>query len=180
MRQRRIGSHVLQLEPIREEDFETLLSWIDSPEFLLQWAGPVFTYPLDEAQLRDHLADEERRRAYRATEPSGRMVGYVELNGLDPRNDSASVSRVLVGPDDRGRGVGTAMVRVVLQIGFEDVGLHRVDLRVFEFNEAAIACYERVGFQHEGRFRDARRFEDEYWTLVQMSILEDEWADSRR
>ncbi|WP_254545356.1 GNAT family N-acetyltransferase [Halomarina pelagica] len=42
-------------------------------------------------------------------------------------------------------------------------------------DEAAIACYESCGFRREGVLRDARRFEDDYRTLVQMSVLEAEW-----
>jgi RimJ/RimL family protein N-acetyltransferase len=43
---------------------------------------------------------------------------------------------------------------------------------VFAFNDAAIRCYERVGFTREGTLRDARRYEEEYWSVVVMSLLE--------
>jgi RimJ/RimL family protein N-acetyltransferase len=59
--------------------------------------------------------------------------------------------------------------------GFDELALHRIDLVVFDFNLAAIACHERAGFAEESRLREARRFGEEYWTLVQMSILEGEW-----
>jgi RimJ/RimL family protein N-acetyltransferase len=64
----------------------------------------------------------------------------------------------------------------VAQVGFEQLRLHRIDLVVFDFNTSAIACYERAGFVKEGYLREARRFGEEYWSLVQMSILETEWA----
>jgi RimJ/RimL family protein N-acetyltransferase len=76
----------------------------------------------------------------------------------------------------RGRGIGQAMLRQVLALAFGELGLHRVDLGVFDFNEAAIACYSKVGFAIEGRFRDARRMPGGgYWSVLQMSILEEEW-----
>jgi RimJ/RimL family protein N-acetyltransferase len=67
------------------------------------------------------------------------------------------------------------MVRRVVQVGFERLRLHRIDLVVFDFNASAIACYERAGFLKEGCLREARRIGEEYWSLVQMSILETEW-----
>jgi RimJ/RimL family protein N-acetyltransferase len=67
------------------------------------------------------------------------------------------------------------MVRRALEVAFDQLRLHRVDLVVFDFNAGAIACYERVGFVTEGRLREARRLGAEYWTLVQMSMLEQEW-----
>ena len=46
------------------------------------------------------------------------------------------------------------MVQQILIIGFEQLRLHRIELVVFDFNQAAIRCYERVGFRTEGRLRD--------------------------
>jgi len=62
-----------------------------------------------------------------------------------------------------------------LDIGFGELGLHRIDLVVFDFNTAAIKCYERAGFTREGHLREARKIGSEYWTLYQMSVLEQEW-----
>ena len=70
------------------------------------------------------------------------------------------------------------MLRRLLQIGFDGLGLHRIDLVVFDFNRAAIKCYEGVGFVKEGHLRESRRIGNEYWSLYQMSILEHEWRSS--
>ena len=170
---------MLTLRPFSRTDFATLIGWIPSPEFLLQWAGPQFTFPLDVAQLDGYLreaeADPPSRLIYTAVE-DGASVGHIELARIDRRNRSATVSRVLVGdPSRRGRGAGLRIVREILRIGFAELDLHRIDLVVFDFNTSAIACYERAGFIREGCLREARRFGDTYWTLVQMSILEQEW-----
>ncbi len=75
----------------------------------------------------------------------------------------------------RGKGIGQNMMRAVLEIAFGNLKLHRVSLGVFEFNESAIATYEKVGFTLEGTLRDARKIEDEYWNLCEMSVLAHEW-----
>jgi len=62
-----------------------------------------------------------------------------------------------------------------LHIGFDDLGLHRIDLGVYDFNTAAIRCYELEGFVKEGHLRQARRVGDEIWSLDLMGILEGEW-----
>ena len=51
----------------------------------------------------------------------------------------------------------------------------KLRLGVFDFNTAAIKCYEKVGFKKEGLVRDARKNGDEYWNLIEMGILESEW-----
>lgn len=174
----------IDLQPFERKDFSQLMEWVQSPEFLLQWAGPIFAYPLDEGQLQRYLEkareDPPERRIFKAIEPgTSRVIGHGELDDLDWRNRSARMARVLIGePSSRGKGLGVQMVKKILEVGFRQLKLHRIDLVVFDFNRAAIACYERAGFIKEGRLRDARRMGQEYWSLFQMSILEQEWRPS--
>ena len=171
----------IELRPFERNDFARLIGWIKSPEFLLQWAGPNFSYPLNEAQLEEYIqgseGDQPIRRIFKAVNiNTNAVVGHVELNNIDLRNKSARICRVLVGkPSLRGRGIGTQMMRRLLKIGFNQLGLHRIDLVVFDFNKAAIKCYEKLGFVKEGHLREVRRIGSEYWSLYQMSILEREW-----
>jgi RimJ/RimL family protein N-acetyltransferase len=173
----------ITLQAFGREDFQRLINWIGSPEFLLQWAGPVFQFPLDTPQLEHYVAAAAEtppgRRIFKAV-TGGEVVGHIELDAIDRRNGSARMSRVLIADARRGGGAGYAMVQALLEFGFGDLGLHRIDLVVFDFNLAAIACYEKAGFVREGHIRDARRMGDRYWSLYQMSMLEDEWKNGPR
>ncbi len=104
------------------------------------------------------------------------MIGHISLGRVDRVNKSARIGKVLVGSSQyRGKGIGAEMVKAVLAIAFEEMQLHKVTLGVFDFNASAIRCYEKVGFVQEGLLRDARKNGDEYWNLIEMGILEDEW-----
>jgi RimJ/RimL family protein N-acetyltransferase len=166
------------LESFGRQDFDRLIGWVASAEELMLWAGPIFRWPLDPAQLDRYLAAAEgpgaARRIWRAVE-GAEAVGHVELNAIERTHRTATLSRVLVRPGARGRGVGTAMVRAALAVAFGGLGLHRVDLFVFDTNKSAVACYERLGFRHEGRLRDYRKLGDRYLSSLLMSMLEDEW-----
>jgi RimJ/RimL family protein N-acetyltransferase len=108
-----------------------------------------------------------------------RVIGHIELNDIDLRNRAATLCRVLVGePSLRGKGIGPRMLEELLEVGFGQFELHRIDLFVFDFNQAAIRCYEKVGFRKEGHIREARKIGNEYWSLYQMSILDPEWRSS--
>ncbi len=171
----------IELRPFERNDFDRLMGWIKSPEFLLQWAGPVFTYPLDQNQLEQYLQGTEgeplKRRIFKAVETRNQqVVGHIELNEIDSKNRSATLCRVLVGePSERRKGIGIQMVKNVLAFGFNKLRLHRIDLLVFDFNLPAIRCYEKAGFVKEGHLREARRMKDAYWSSYLMCILEDEW-----
>ncbi|MDN4595417.1 GNAT family N-acetyltransferase [Polycladomyces subterraneus] len=173
---------MITLQPFTKEDYAQLMEWVDNPAFLLQWGGPRFTFPLDERQLDDYLSWESPgRQVWKAVDPtSGRTVGHIELGNIDPRNRIGTIARVMISPDARGKGWGEQMVREAVRYGFETLHLHRIELRVFDFNNAAIRCYEKVGFQKEGLLRECRRFGDEYWSLWVMSLLRPEWLKQKQ
>jgi hypothetical protein len=62
---------------------------------------------------------------------------------------------------------------------FGTLGLHRVGLFVFEFNERAIRAYQRVGFVLEGRARQSIRRDGRWWDELQMSMLDSDWKRIR-
>jgi RimJ/RimL family protein N-acetyltransferase len=63
----------------------------------------------------------------------------------------------------------------VAQLGFDELRLHRIELVVFFFNEPAWRCYKVIGFEEEGRAREARVATNGYWDLIYMALLEDSY-----
>ena len=169
----------MKLEPVQAQDLQRLLTWVDSPEFLLQWAGPSLTWPLTRSQLETLLLEAQRSaptgQALKAVSDDGFMTGYAEIARIDRRNRSASIARVIVAPESRGLGIGSWLVAELLWVAFEQLYLHRVALNVLSFNTAAIRAYERTGFRHEGTLRDAYVVGGRFWSVNMMSILEPEW-----
>lgn len=109
---------------------------------------------------------------------TGRYVGEVVLNELDPNNNSCSF-RIALGAPGQNRGLGTEATRLVLGYAFERVGLHRISLEVYSFNSRARRVYEKVGFRPEGVLRDALLWEGQRFDSHVMSILAHEWAEHR-
>jgi RimJ/RimL family protein N-acetyltransferase len=167
----------LRLRPLALEDCETLLSWIGSADALFQWSGPWdFRWPLDRLQLRRDLERAgDRRRLFAAVEPhGGELVGHAMLT-VQPEHRLGLIGRVLIDPARRGEGLGTELMNAVVRVGFDELGLHRLQLGVYDFNLGAIACYERAGFAIEGRMRDSTRGSTGYWSSYLMALLEPEY-----
>ncbi|MHB8460457.1 MAG: GNAT family N-acetyltransferase [Candidatus Limnocylindrales bacterium] len=106
---------------------------------------------------------------------SGRLIGSCAFSQLDGDNGSAMYHITIGEKDCWGRGYGTEATRLMLAHAFGHLGLHRIALTVFAFNERAIRSYRKVGFAVEGRARDAILRDSRYWDEVSMSILEPEW-----
>lgn len=175
----------IALIPFTESDIDLLLEWVPSAEFMVQWSGPQFRFPLDREIFRRHLARAKGDRplllAFKAVNrQTGQAVGYGELANIDYSNKSAYLARILIGPKAaRGQGYGGQLVEALLEIAFLQLRLHRVALNVYDFNQAAIRCYEKAGFTNEGIRRDGTRFKNQYWSSYAMSILENEWRRSK-
>lgn len=172
---------MIRLEPFTPDDFSELQEWLKTARLLSEWSGGLFAFPLSEEALHWYIEDtnvvgESDVFVYKAVDTkTHQTVGHLSLGNISDRDRSGRLTRVLVSEKQRGRGICPKMIEQVLRIGFEDLHLHRISLGVYSFNHGAIRCYLKCGFQKEGLLRDVVRHGEEYWSLVEMGILEDEW-----
>ena len=111
----------------------------------------------------------------------GRSVGAVDLRDIDRENGSAEVAIFVDHPSLFGRGLGTDALRCVLDFGFGEQRLERIQLHVFDYNARAKRSYEKAGFQTDAVLRHARFHRGVHHDVLVMSILRDEWlAQDRR
>lgn len=176
---------MIQLAYFTPLDFKQLIAWIDSEQLLKEWSGSLFAFPLTEESLAWYLEgandlSDPDAFIYKAIDTeTGQTVGHVSLGSFSTTHKAARITRVLVGNTAaRGRSYCQDMIRAALRIGFEELGLHRISLGVYDFNTAAISCYQKAGLKTEGVMRDVVRYQDSYWSLVEMSMLEDEWRQA--
>jgi RimJ/RimL family protein N-acetyltransferase len=106
---------------------------------------------------------------------SDRLVGTCAFSQLDGENGSALYHITIGEKDVWGQGYGTEATRLMLDHAFGKLGLHRVALFVFEFNERAIRTYRRCGFVIEGRSRESIYRDGRWWDELAMSVLESDW-----
>lgn len=83
--------------------------------------------------------------------------------------------RIALAQAGRDRGLGTEALRLIVGHGFEQLGLHRISLKVFAFNPRARRVYEKAGFVVEGVLRDALRYDRAWVDEIVMSLLAPEW-----
>jgi RimJ/RimL family protein N-acetyltransferase len=175
---------MIKLSYFTPDDFQLLIDWVSDETLLMNWAGTQFRFPLTLAKLDWYIRDtndfnESSTLVYKATDTlTGETVGHISLTAINRPNRSARITRVLVGNTaERGKGIGEQITKAMMQIGFEELNLHRMSLGVYDFNEPAIRCYKKCGFTVDGVLRDISRHGDEYWSLMEMSILEGEWQE---
>jgi RimJ/RimL family protein N-acetyltransferase len=175
---------MIKLEHLKKEDFNKIVKWNEgkSADFILQWSGPLYKFPMTETQIDDYfedyvLKDDSNIVVYKIVlVETGEMVGTIELKEFDKENKIGRVGRFLIGEEScRGKGIGRLALKEVVRIGFEELGFDKVTLAVFDFNQNAIKCYENVGFVKEKLIENARKAENGYWNLYEMCITREQW-----
>jgi RimJ/RimL family protein N-acetyltransferase len=106
-----------------------------------------------------------------------RYLGEAVLNHLEPENACMNFRIALFGDDVLGKGLGTQATRAVVAYGFDVVGLHRIELGVYDFNPRAQRVYEKVGFRREGVRRDALCWDGEWHDEILMALLAPEHSE---
>ncbi|QNP72609.1 GNAT family N-acetyltransferase [Streptomyces roseirectus] len=168
------------LRPFTEADAEVMGALMEDPEVIRFTGGSP--EPLSPEFLRSwygsRSAQADRLDLAVTDRFSGEVVGEVVLNTWDPDARSC-VFRTFLGPRGRGRGLGTEATRLIVGHGFDQLGLHRIELAAYAFNPRALRVYEKVGFVREGLQREIELRDGAWVDEVVMAVLEDEWAVHR-
>ncbi|MFF4258588.1 GNAT family N-acetyltransferase [Streptomyces sp. NPDC001663] len=165
------------LRPFTETDADAMWEIIEDPE-VRRFTGDPST-ELTPERLRTWYgsrADQPDRLDLAVTDrATGELVGEVVLYEWDPDARSCTF-RTLMGPRGRNRGLGTEATRLIVGHGFEQLGLHRIQLEAYGHNHRALRVYEKVGFVVEGVRREVESRDGEWADEVIMAILDHEWA----
>ncbi|MHC0039740.1 GNAT family N-acetyltransferase [Pseudoneobacillus sp. C159] len=102
-------------------------------------------------------------------------IGNTFLSDVDYKNGIAEFNIVIGEKDHRGKGYGTEVSQLVLDYGFNIIGLHNIFLRVYEFNQNAIQAYKKAGFVECGRRREAHHIGGRKWDIIFMEALATEF-----
>jgi RimJ/RimL family protein N-acetyltransferase len=102
-------------------------------------------------------------------------IGTVFLRNVDKVNGSGIVGIFIGDRRYLGQGYGTDALNALVDFGFGELRLERIELEVFDFNQRAIRSYEKAGFQTDAIQRRARFHRGAHHDVHIMSILRDDW-----
>jgi putative acetyltransferase len=103
----------------------------------------------------DQMVNRDDGHHALVAEVSGRVVGTAHLRvERSPRRRHCGSIGMAVHDDYQGRGVGTALMRALIDLADNWLNLHRLELSVYTDNTAGIHLYEKWGFTIEGTAKD--------------------------
>jgi putative acetyltransferase len=153
-----------------DADAEALFFLFDQPDFrrLAMMDPEPFASP---EAVRAWLAAGRGTAFTMAVRIGETIVGFAGLYPLPGRQNHVGCLTMMVHEAYRGRGIGTAMLRLVLATAEHLLGLRRVQLHVLADNLAAISLYSACGFHIEGRHRGMVRSDDVFVDAYTMAHL---------
>lgn len=172
---------LVRLAALTPDDSDAVANWSINSEYLRL---------LNSDPARPHSPNYLRTGMERASEVSAdcflfgvrtldhdNLIGFLELEDIQWPHGNGWIGIGIGDPEYWGRGYGTDAVQTLLRFAFLEIGLHRVSLDVFEYNERAIRSYEKLGFKIEGRVREFMQREGRRWDMIYMGLLRSEWED---
>jgi RimJ/RimL family protein N-acetyltransferase len=168
------------LDLLRDDDLEALSAMQSDPD--------VCRYLLYEARSREQVVEVLARDAVATRletpgdyiqpairDEDGNFAGtmYFHLTSVDDR--TAEVGWILTSSSRR-KGYATEAARVLLELAFSELRLHRVYAELDPRNSASVALCERLGMRHEAHFTEHMWLKNEWTDTGVYAILEREWA----
>jgi len=169
----------VRLRPIERSDLPTFVRWFGDPEVRRHLLiNMPFSLAQEERWFEAVLnAIDRRESVLLAIETEDSVhIGNIGLEQINWKDRSAELGIVIGEKSQWGKGYGTDAIRALLGLGFRELNLHRIFLRVDADNARGIRCYEKAGFQLEGTFRDAVFREGIYHDQHVMSVLDSEFV----
>jgi RimJ/RimL family protein N-acetyltransferase len=102
------------------------------------------------------------------------LVGHVTLQRVSREHRQGEIGYV-VHPDHRARGYATEAAALLLRLGFEELGLHRIIGRLDARNRASANVLERLGMRREAHLRENEFIKGEWSDELVYAILASEW-----
>lgn len=107
-----------------------------------------------------------------------KLIGSISLEKINYTNRTAVLGIFIGDKDYRSKGYGTEAIRLILDYGFNYMNLNNISLNVLSFNERAMKCYKKCGFEEYGRRRQCVFINGKYYDRVGMDILAEEFKES--
>ena len=168
----------LTLRPMSVSDSEDMYRYarrLDVTEYLLWVPHPSQSYTekyLRYIEQRYRLGDFYDWAV--VEKQGGRMIGTCGFTRFDCPHNIGEIGYVL-SPEFHGKGFGTEAASRVLSFGFETLGLHRIEVKFMQGNEASLHVAEKLGMRFEGYRRDGMLVKGSYRTIGTSAILSEEF-----
>lgn len=167
-----VGEHVY-LSPMNVEDAEIYVKWLNDLN-VTDGLGCSSRVTGLEGE-RQWITNNNSKLEFAIVRlDDDKLLGNCGFNYEDHIRQCGDVGIFIGEEENRNKGMGAEALRLLVDYGFDYLNLNNIMLKVFSFNERAIACYKKVGFKDIGRRRKSYYLKGKFHDEVYMDILWEE------
>lgn len=104
------------------------------------------------------------------------IVGRIGLHSLNLQDKNASIGYWLT-KNAEGQGIVYKSCKALIQYGFQQLCLHRIEIRIAAGNLKSQAVPIKLNFKKEGILRQAEWVNNTYLDVFMYSMLDSEWME---
>ena len=108
-------------------------------------------------------------------EADNQLIGIVDADWVDKNTNWLEIGIIIYKPEYWGNGYGTEAFKLFINYLFTNTPLHRLGITTWSGNVRMTKTAAKLGMKEEGRIRQARSLNGEYYDVVKMGILKCEW-----
>jgi ribosomal-protein-serine acetyltransferase len=174
----------IKLEPTSELQASQLFAAIDNnraqlSEFL-PWVDSIQTVDgLKEYLKNAEILCQQQKEASFAIIFENVAVGRIGLHHLNLQNKVGAIGYWL-SKEAQGKGIILKSCKALINYGFQNLGLHRIEIKAAVNNLKSQAIPEKLNFVKEGVLRQAEFVNNQFLDLFLYSMISDEWQSTNR
>lgn len=159
------------LRPGDESDIYLLSRWYNDTELnkLAGWSDSKVT--IDKLRYNISRSFGYDPMNLMIDNEAGRPIGTIQLYDFNEQDKSCKLGIRIGDRDYWSKGYGEDAVKTLLEYAFMKIDIYRVTLKVYEYNERAVKCYLKCGFQYEGRTRHSAFIDGKFYDEIIMGAL---------
>lgn len=164
----------LQLRTPKLSDSDAMHALLSDPETVKYWVNtPIIDKQVSTDKLADYLHSDEKGESINwavCLKNQSEMIGRCVFFHFDEANHRAEIGFILNRQYWR-RGLMRQAVEAVIQFGFINLNLHRIEADVDPHNAGSLALLESVGFKREGYFPERWLIGEKWKDSVMLGLL---------
>jgi ribosomal-protein-alanine N-acetyltransferase len=167
------------LRPPERDDLDVIQAWMNDPAL---WRPALDAKPMNgdlaEQFFETTLTTEDDVKVLACVDEE--PIGMVSLTSSQYGPTATDRARSMelayhLDPDYHGQGYGSEAAGLLVEYGFEDLNLRRIEAEAGAFNDASMGLLESLGFEQEGTRREAAFYRGDYYDMVTYGLLREDW-----
>jgi hypothetical protein len=144
------------------QDLPILLEWRNNPDnrkYFREWRELNFNHQLN--WFQNHVMNESSPAMFAIVSNDGNLLGCCGLTYIDWVHRSSEIS-IYIGNGYLDGSAAPEALQLMTDYAFKEIGLHRLYLRVYDYDLKRHDLAVNSGFEPEGRHRDAHFYDGKF------------------